>query len=64
MDFRRLHTARDVDMGRIPDNPAVLGGHRIPKSTYATEPFRFGGDNFRFYYPQPEAVARKLKDRK
>ena len=39
---RRFHTIPDVDMGRIPDNPATLnpaGVRQIPKSTYVNNPF-------------------------
>ncbi len=51
---RRSHTIPDVDMGRIPDNPATLntpGVRQIPKSTYVSKPFYFGGSNVRFYRP-------------
>ncbi len=61
MDFKSLHTAQDIDFGRIPDNPATLGGHKIPKSNYVQKPFRFGGDNYRFFHPTAVAHTQKRK---
>jgi hypothetical protein len=52
---RRFHTIPDVDMGRIPDNPATLnpaGVRQIPKSTYVSNPFYFGGSEVRYWKPQ------------
>ena len=52
---RRFHTIPDIDMGRIPDNPATLnppGVRQIPKSTYVSDPFYFGGSEVRYWRPQ------------
>lgn len=40
----RNHVQPDIDRGVIPDNPATLGGRRMP-SYDAKNPFRFGGWN-------------------
>ncbi len=64
MDFQALHTAQDIDFGRIPDNPANLGGHRIQKSSYVSKPFRFGGDNYRFFNPSDVATSVRKKSTK
>ncbi|MGB1728974.1 MAG: hypothetical protein ACPHF2_03205 [Crocinitomicaceae bacterium] len=63
MDFKPLHTVQDIDFGRIPDNPAILGGHKIPKSNYVQKPFRFGGDNWRFYNPSSIALQGKKQSK-
>ncbi len=46
--LNRLHTIIDIDKGRIPDNPRLLGG-RIPQDNYASNPFYFGASNVRTY---------------
>lgn len=56
--FQRHHTIPDIDRGVIPDNPANLNPKKIPKDTYATNPFRFGGDNIRFYRQVPTALRK------
>jgi len=56
--FQRHHTIPDVDRGVIPDNPANLNPSKIPKDNYATNPFRFGGDNIRFYKRVPTALRK------
>jgi hypothetical protein len=67
---RRFHTIPDVDMGRIPDNPATLnpaGVRQIPKSTYVSNPFYFGGSEVRYWKPQivkgGKATVKHLKNR-
>lgn len=51
----RMHTIPDVDQGRIPNNPGVLG-HYTPEDKTATLPWYFGGANQRAYFtPQERA---------
>jgi hypothetical protein len=54
---RRFHTIPDVDAERIPDNPATLGGVRMPE--LMNQPaWNFGGANIGL--PQP-SLAPKTK---
>ena len=46
----RLHTIPDVDSQRIPDNPATLGGARVPE-LLSQPAWNFGGANAGL--PQP-----------
>jgi len=49
----RMHTIPDVDQGRIPNNPGVLG-HYTPEDKTATLPWYFGGANQRAYFSPQE----------
>ncbi len=49
----RMHTIPDVDQGRIPNNPGVLG-HYTPPDQTASRPWYFGGANQRTYVTREE----------
>lgn len=40
----------DVDAGRIISIPRTLVGDNLPRDTYVSTPFYFGGSNVRAYY--------------
>lgn len=50
----------DIDSGMIWQgfSPSTIT-HRIPKETYVSVPFRFGGSNVRYYAPNVKNVRVK-----
>jgi hypothetical protein len=55
----------DVDYGLVWQgfSPSTLT-HRLPKETYASVPFRFGGSNVRLYEPErvsTAVISKKIK---
>lgn len=57
----RLHTIKDVDAGRIPDNRAGAynQGAKLPPNTSATNPWYFGGANQRLYVKDTGRIGAK-----
>jgi hypothetical protein len=56
----------DVDYGLVwrGFSPSTIT-NRLPKETYASVPFRFGGSNVRMYQPEkPSFISKKIKVKK